>query len=130
LTESLQDDAVAQMATQIPSMVDFTVGTKLDELVRVEEAAFGASYVVMPDGKRIELPADQVVHSEDRSGFARVGFGGLSFEGIQEGQLVFWRVKDLLPEDMLSPSRSLRVLLDPTSVSRIQMNGQQVWPKP
>jgi len=49
------------------------------------------------------LPTDQIVFANDGGGAAHVGFGGMSFEVIEGGQLVFLRVRDLQPEALLSP---------------------------
>ncbi|OFZ20561.1 MAG: hypothetical protein A2X94_11085 [Bdellovibrionales bacterium GWB1_55_8] len=84
--------------------------------------------IVLSDGQQILLPADQVVFHEDSNGSARVGLGGMSFEGIQEKQLVFWRVRDLLPDEHLSPQRELRVTLVPETVKSIHVRGNRVWP--
>src|SRR5476651_625297 len=57
------------------------------------------TFVVFPDGLRVSLPTDQIVFADDADGRARVGFGGMSFAGTEEGRLIFLRVRDLLPED-------------------------------
>ncbi len=49
------------------------------------------------------MPTDQIVFANDGGGAAHVGFGGMSFEVIEGGQLVFLRVRDLQPEALLSP---------------------------
>jgi hypothetical protein len=57
-----------------------------------------------------------------------VGFGGMSFEGMAEGRLIFLRVRELHPEKDLSPARSHVMRLEPALVSSILVNGREVWP--
>ena len=75
------------------------------------------------------LPTDQIVFAEDGGGAARVGFGGMSFEGMAGGQLVFVRVRDLQPEELLSPQRGRRMTLEPSMVTSIAVSGRVVWPQ-
>ena len=86
------------------------------------------TFVLFPHGLRVSLPTDQIVFADDANGHVRVGFGGMQFSGLQEGRLVFVRVRELLPEDQLSPARSHRMLLDPAWVAAISVDGQPVWP--
>jgi hypothetical protein len=86
------------------------------------------TFVVFPDGLRVSLPTDQVVLTEDSAAGARVGFGGMSFGGIEGGRLIFHRVRDLLPEEQLSPARSWTMTLEPQWVSSIHVEGRRVWP--
>jgi hypothetical protein len=46
-----------------------------------------------------------------------------------DGQLAFWRVKDIAPEETLAADRDIRFLIAPELVSSIVMHGIQVWPK-
>ena len=75
----------------------------------------------------MSLPTDQIVFADDTGGHARVGFGGMRFVGLEEERLVFVRVRELLPEDQLSPARSHTMLLDPQWVARISVDGRLVW---
>lgn len=86
------------------------------------------TFVVFPSGVRVSLPTDQIVSADDTGGFAWVGFGGMSFTGIEEGRLIFLRVRDLQPEVELSPARSHKMRLEPHMVSAILVNGRPVWP--
>jgi hypothetical protein len=86
------------------------------------------TFVVFPDGLRVSLPTDQIVFADDTGGHARVGFGGMQFVGAEEGHLVFMRIRELLPEDQLSPARSHTMLLDSDWVTTISVDGRQVWP--
>ncbi len=87
-----------------------------------------ATFVVFPDGLRVSLPTDQIVFADDTGGHARVGFGGMQFVGAEEGHLVFMRIRELLPEDQLSPARSHTMLLDSDWVTTISVDGRAVWP--
>jgi hypothetical protein len=86
------------------------------------------TFVLFPNGLRVSLPTDQIVFADDTSGHARVGFGGMQFEGLKEGRLVFVRVRELFPEDQLSPARSHTMRLDPQWVATISVDGRPVWP--
>jgi hypothetical protein len=86
------------------------------------------TFVVFPDGLRVSLPTDQVVLAEDSAEGARVGFGGMSFGGIEGGRLIFHRVRDLLPAEQLSPARSWTMTLEPEWVSSIHVERRRVWP--
>lgn len=85
------------------------------------------TFVVFPDRLRVSLPTDQVIVADDADGHARVGFGGMQFAGVEDGRLAFVRVRELFPEEELSPARSRKMLLDPQWVSRIAVNGDVVW---
>jgi hypothetical protein len=85
--------------------------------------------VVFEDGARTPLPTDQIVFAEDDDGVARVGFGGMSFAGLQDGELVFLRIRDLQPEDQLSPQRGRRMTLNPRMVTAVSVDGRVVWPQ-
>src|SRR5438093_884019 len=61
------------------------------------------TFVCFVGGRRVPLPTDQIVLADDSTGAARVGFGGMRFDGVEGGQLVFRRVRDLWPEQQLSP---------------------------
>jgi hypothetical protein len=87
------------------------------------------TFVLLP-GLRVSLPTDQIVFADDGGDCARVGFGGMRFVGLQDERLVFERVRELWPDDRLSPDRSHRMLLDPDWVSKVTEGGQRVWPRP
>ncbi len=84
------------------------------------------TFVVFPGGFRVSLPTDQIVFADDTTGAARVGFGGMSFTGMTDGRLTFLRVRDLVPEEQLSPARSQVMTLEPGMVSSILVNGRPV----
>jgi len=86
------------------------------------------TFVRFPNGLSVSLPTDQIVLADDAAGHARVGFGGMQFVGVADGQLRFVRIRELLPEDQLSPARSRVMLLDPQWVAAVWMDGRRVWP--
>src|SRR5213082_1762354 len=105
-----------------PLLIEFVAGTRVRR-----EAPFSTglpivgngppgTFVVFPDGREVPLPTDQVVQAGVESGAAQVGFGGMRFDGVERGQLVFRRVRDLLPEKQLSPERGRRMTLAPEMV--------------
>jgi hypothetical protein len=87
------------------------------------------TFVLFPDGFRVSLPTDQIIFGDDAAGYARVGFGGMRFTGMAEGQLVSVRVREMLPPDQLSPARSHTMRLDPLVVAAIVVDGRRVWPE-
>jgi hypothetical protein len=86
------------------------------------------TFVVFPAGLRVSLPTDQIVFAEQIDGRARVGFGGMQFTGLENGLLVFIRVRELFPEAQLSPARSHRMLLDPEWVAAVWVDNRRAWP--
>jgi hypothetical protein len=114
---------------QIPLVVEFTSGSRVHHEGVKLESETPSSYVVLPSGEQIEIPSDQVVLDENAKGQARVGFGGMSFEGVEDDRLVFWRVRDLLPESLLPSSTTDKLTLDPQVVSAVRVQGVQVWPR-
>ena len=118
-----------------PLLIEFVSGTRItrepevvSKLPILHNGPPGTS-VVFRDGAEVPLPTDQIVFAEDAGGAAQVGFGGMSFEGIDGGELVFLRVRDLQPEAMLSPERGRRMTLDPRMVASIAVDGRVVWPE-
>ncbi|MSP61708.1 MAG: hypothetical protein EXR72_15515 [Myxococcales bacterium] len=81
-------------------------------------------------GSQVPLPTDQIVGSDHQGGMARVAFGGMRFDGIEGGQLVFRRVRDLLPAALLSPERGMRMTLEPWMVAAVFVDGERAWPAP
>ena len=119
----------------LPLLVEFVAGARIHRdsvvvprLPIVQNGPPGTS-VIFADGSRVPLPTDQIVFGEDTGGAARVGFGGMSFEGIEGDHLVFYRVRDLQPEELLSPERGRRMTLDPRIVASIAVDGRVVWPR-
>lgn len=85
------------------------------------------TFVVFPEGVRVSLPTDQIVFADENGGRVRVGFGGMQFVGLEDGSLVFVRVREIWPEERLSPARSFRMVLDPKWVTSVTVDGHVVW---
>ena len=88
------------------------------------------TFVTFAGGRRVPLPTDRIVLAEDAAGAARVGFGGMRFVGVENGQLCFRRVRELHPEHQLSPERRRRMTLEPAMVTAVFMEGRLVWGRP
>jgi len=88
------------------------------------------TFVTFANGAKVPLPTDQIVSTDDGTGAAHVGFGGMRFEGIEGGQLTFRRVRELFPEHELSPERRHRMTLKPEMVVAVFMEGRLVWGRP
>jgi hypothetical protein len=122
--------------TTYPLLIEFVPGARVSRdpafvsfvstLPIAQNGPPGTS-VVFGDGGQVPLPTDQIVFTDNGGGAAKVGFGGMSFEGIEGGQLVFLRVRDLQPEELLSPQRGRRMTLDPAMVTSVSVDGQVVW---
>jgi hypothetical protein len=117
-----------------PLLIEFAPHTSLyreqdlvSQLPIVRNGPAG-TFVVFPGGVRVSLPTDQIVFADDTGDCARVGFGGMTFAGTEEGRLIFFRFRDLQPEDRLSPARSHKMMLEPHMVSSICVDGRPVWP--
>jgi len=46
---------------------------------------------------------------------------------LEEGHLVFIRIRELFPEDQLSPARSHTMRLDPKWVTTVSVDGRPIW---
>jgi hypothetical protein len=117
----------------VPLLIEFAPHTPLyrerelvSQLPIVRNGPAG-TFVVFPHGLRMSLPTDQIVFADDVRGYARVGFGGMQFAGSEDGRLVFVRIRELFPEERLSPARSHKMLLDPQMVATIVVDGRPVW---
>jgi hypothetical protein len=118
-----------------PLLIEFVPGTRLwrepplvPKLPVLRNGPPG-TVVVFADGSQVPLPTDQIVFAADDRGAARVAFGGMSFDGVEGAELVFLRVRDLQPEETLSPERGRRMTLAPHMVASIAVDGRVVWPK-
>ena len=118
----------------VPLLIDFTAPSSIFRednrisMLRIIGNGPPGTFVVFPDGLRVSLPTDQIVFADDAGGHARVGFGGMQFVGSEEGQLVFVRVRELLPEDQLSPARCHTMRLESQWVASVTVDGRPVWP--
>jgi hypothetical protein len=126
---------VPAQPTEVPLLIEFVTRTRLHREPEVTprlpivQNGPPATFVVFAGGARVPLPTDQIILAEDSDGRARVGFGGMSFEGIEDGRLTFHRVRDLQPEETLAPQRGRKMTLMPDMVASIAVNGRRVWPR-
>lgn len=117
----------------VPLLIEFAAPSSLqrerDRPSQLPIAGNGppGTFVLLP-GLRVSLPTDQIVFADDSGGCARVGFGGMRWVGVEDGRLAFERVREVWPEDQLSPARSRRMLLDPAWVAAISVDGRRIWP--
>ena len=123
------------MTNAYPLLIEFVPGTRLfrqpdfvSKLPILRNGPPGTA-VIFADGTRVNLPTDQIVFSDVTDDVARVGFGGMSAAGIEDGQLVFYRFRDLQTAELLSPERGVRMTLEPRMVTTITVDGRVVWPE-
>ncbi len=88
------------------------------------------TFVRFPGGAVVPLPTDLIVRFADDGGSAVVAFGGMRFDGIEDGELVFRRVHDLWPAERLSPERGRRMTLGPSMVAAVFVADRLAWPEP
>jgi hypothetical protein len=115
-----------------PLVIEFAPGTSIvrehdltSDLPILRNGPPG-TFVVFPN-LRVSLPTDQIVRATDEHGHAEVAFGGMRFEGITGGRLIFVRVRELHPEEQLSPDRSHVMKLEPEWVVSIRAGSHIVW---
>jgi hypothetical protein len=117
---------------RIPLLIEFAAGTRLirepdlPQGLRIVQNGPPGTFVTFPGGFRISLPTDQIVYADDSGEGARVGFGGMSFAGTEGTRLIFHRVREMHPEDQLSPARSRTMVLNIDWVSSISIEGHRV----
>jgi hypothetical protein len=117
----------------IPLLIDFVMPSALFReqnrisALRIIGNGPPGTFVLFPNGLKVSLPTDQIVFADDMGGYARVGFGGMQFVGSEEGSLVFLRIRELLPEDQLSPARSHTMRLESQLVAIVSVGGRTVW---
>lgn len=114
--------------------VEFAHGTRLhreadrrSDFVILRNGPPG-TFVVFESGLRVSLPTDQILWADDGDGRARVCFGGMHFSGCEDGRLIFRRVRELQPEESLSPERSHVMTLEPEWVAAMLDGARRVWP--
>jgi len=88
------------------------------------------TFVVFAGHLRVSLPTDQIVEASESAGRVRVRFGGMEFAGVDQDRLVFSRVRELHPEERLSPDRSHTMTLEPQWVASVSADGRCVWTPP
>lgn len=124
------------MARNIPLLIAFAAGTRLHcerDLVQhlpIVRNGPPGTFVDFSDGLRVSLPTDQIVYQQDSDSGARVGFGGMRFAGAEQEQLVFHRVREMRPEEELSPARSHTMVLSAQWVRSVVVDGQEAWKAP
>ena len=124
---------VERSVDDVPLLIEFVAPSSIvRERERVSELPIvgngpPGTFVHFPHGLSVSLPTDQIVYADDAAGRARIGFGGMEFVGLEDGHLVFVRVRELLPEDRLSPARIHRMTLDPRWVESVSARGREVW---
>jgi len=122
-------------------VVEFVEGSRIERDPPVNRPASGTNlrivqngppgtFVRFADGRRVPLPTDQIVSSDDGAGAARVGFGGMRFDGIEEGLLTFRRFRDLRAAHELSPERGRRMTLEPEMVAAVFVERRLAWGRP
>jgi hypothetical protein len=117
----------------IPLLIDFAAPSSIfrepdrPSTFRIIGNGPPGTFVRFPHGLSVSLPTDQIVFASDTDGHARVGFGGMQFVDVEAGHLVFRRVREILPEDQLSPDRSHTMRLDSRWVTTVSANGRVVW---
>jgi hypothetical protein len=118
----------------VPLLIDFAAPSSIlrepDRISALPVVGNGppGTFVLFAGRFRVSLPTDQIVFADDASGHARVGFGGMRFVELDGAHLVFVRVRELFPEEKLSPARSHTMRLDRTWVSRVSIDGRAAWP--
>jgi hypothetical protein len=119
----------------IPLVIDFAAPSSIvreqnrTSPLRVVGNGPPGTFVLFPDDQlRVSLPTDQIVFTDDADGHARVGFGGMQFVGLEGTHLVFVRVRELFPEEQLSPARSHTMRLEPDWVTTVFADGRREWP--
>ena len=116
-----------------PLLIDFTTPSSLlheqDRTSALPIVGNGppGTFVLFPDRIKVSLPTDQIICADDAGGHARVGFGGMSFVGQEGTELVFVRIRELFPEDQLSPDRSHTMRLDVKRVVSVSVEGRVAW---
>jgi hypothetical protein len=117
-----------------PLLIEFVRGTRVcrqrDAAGKLPIIRNGppSTFIAFADGATVPLPTDLIVFADNRGGRARVGFGGMSMAGLENGHLVFHRVRDLWPLERLSPERARRMTLKPHMVASVAIDGHAVWP--
>ena len=117
-----------------PLLIDFATPTSIFReqnrvsTLRIIGNGPPGTFVIFPNRLKVSLPTDQIVFADDTGGHARVGFGGMQFVGWQDGQLAFVRIRELLPEEQLSPARSHTMLIEPRWVAAVSVDGRPAWP--
>ena len=110
------------VTTAVPLLIEFVGNTRIFRepdfvtgLPIVDNGPPG-TFVVFDNGRRVSIPTDQIVFSDDAGPCARIGLGGMSFAGEEGEYLVFLR------------QHGRRMTLEPDMVTAIYVDGGEVWP--
>ncbi len=122
---------LAQTNDRFPVFVEFESGSRIEQnYLTAADDELPETAIVLHSGERLIVPTEQVIFEDSTRGSAKIGIGGMSFEGVStQDEFVFCRVKDLLPEQWCSPQFDGLMKLPKRVVSRVVMNGAQVWPE-
>ena len=121
--------------TGCPLLIEFAPGSTLYRQLDIVSSlpiyrnGPPGTFVDLLNGPRISLPTDQIVLVDDAHGRVTVGFGGMRFAGLEDERLIFLRVRELFPEEQLSPARSHVMILEPQWVASVLVRGAPVWPE-
>src|SRR5436190_1182270 len=116
------------MIQAFPLLIQFVPGTRVSRepefvsALPILQNGPPGTFVVFADGTKVPLPTDQIVYTDDKGGSARVGFGGMSAAGMEDDKLVFYRVRDLQPDALLSPQRGRKMTLNPDTVASVAVD--------
>lgn len=116
------------------SQIEFSPGSRIQRDTPVPTSlpilrpAPPATWIVFADGRGLGVPTDQILDSGDAAGAAHVAFGGMRFDGLEDGALVFRRVDEVWPEHALAPERGRVLRVRPEDIARVVVGGRQVWP--
>ena len=117
----------------IPLLIDFVVPSSIlrepdrASTFRIIGNGPPGTFVLFPTGLKLSLPTDQIVFADDTGGHARVGFGGMQFVGADAEHLIFVRIREVLPEDQLSPARSHTMRPASQLVATVSVDGRPIW---
>ena len=116
--------------------IEFVAGSRVrrDEPVRSQLPLVRngppATWIVFADGRGLGVPTDQILRAEDSGGAARVAFGGMRFDGAEDGWLVFRRAREVLAEEQLAPERGRELKVRVQDIARVIASGKPAWPSP
>jgi threonine dehydratase len=88
-----------------------------------------ATWVVFADGRGLGIPTDQILSAGDAGGAAIASFGGMRFDGLEDGWLCFRRDREVLPEDQLAPERGRLLRVPPADIATVLVEGRLAWPR-
>jgi hypothetical protein len=121
--------------TGAPIVVEFVAGARVEraaEVVpRLPIVGNGppGTLVVFADARRVPLPTAQIASIEDAGDAGpRIGFAGMTFQGLVEGQLMFLLVLDRAPTPRPARGQGSFMTLEPYMVASVSEDGHVIWP--